>query len=309
MANIKKRRNGVYEYRRVVPIRLRGHLPPVPGFADKTTRTEFTRSLETPVVREANKRAATIDALIDRAFVEAEQRLTSGEMPSAKPNGVSTKQQQTAYGVLDPDTAFAAFDAWLVSKQRIARLEAFQIGQAIDLGPLAAARSERNYRIQQPNPWRHVPEFDPTLLKALASQGIRISPDHPALANLRPAFAAAWRNLIAAENRFRAGQWDDEPEPAGGVRSPPAPAFGRTLEQCCANYYADRGDRADVRLYVRYLIDVVSPNRPISTISIDDIRVYRDLLRRKPAHLKASQQAMSLQELAAAGDVLPPIST
>ena len=56
MANIKARvKTGLYEYRRVVPERLRDHLPPVVGFSEKPGRIEFTKSLGTRIVREARR--------------------------------------------------------------------------------------------------------------------------------------------------------------------------------------------------------------------------------------------------------------
>jgi hypothetical protein len=75
MANIKQRaKTGIFDYRRVVPERLRGHLPPVVGFPDKPDRCEFTQSLETRNVRDANKAAAELDACVDGAFADAERR-------------------------------------------------------------------------------------------------------------------------------------------------------------------------------------------------------------------------------------------
>jgi len=54
-------KTGIWEYRRVIPPRLRPVIPSLEGFDSRPGRTEFTKSLDTRAKAEANRRAAIID--------------------------------------------------------------------------------------------------------------------------------------------------------------------------------------------------------------------------------------------------------
>ena len=181
MANIKIRaKTRMFEYRRVVPERLRWHLPPVVGFPDKPYRTEFTQSLGTRLVREANQAAGKIDARIDAAFAEAERRLadtnptlTGRSAPAAA--GLSSQ-------AIDPEQAFQAIDRWVERETANARIRQFNAEPEDQFGEEARARSELAYVLQtQPRPWERLGHFDAKLASALTSEEIVIRPDHPAL--------------------------------------------------------------------------------------------------------------------------------
>ncbi|MDP2356210.1 MAG: hypothetical protein Q8M31_09130 [Beijerinckiaceae bacterium] len=101
-------KTGVYWYRRSVPERLRGLLPVVDGFQDKSGRVEFTRTLKTKDEREANRQAATLVLAVQRAIDIAEKKLAA--RPSV-PEGAT----------LEPGAIFAGIERWRLSpfwKQR-----------------------------------------------------------------------------------------------------------------------------------------------------------------------------------------------
>jgi hypothetical protein len=72
MSYIRKHpKTGIFWYRRSVPPALRAHVPNVAGFADKSGRTEFTKTLGTQSEAEANRLAAKIDVVVQVALDEA----------------------------------------------------------------------------------------------------------------------------------------------------------------------------------------------------------------------------------------------
>jgi hypothetical protein len=186
MANIKIRaKTGLYEYRRVVPERLRGHLPPVPGFPDKPDRVEFTKSLSTRNVREANKVAAELDALVDAAFADAEQRAIGAAQPGGRAEVASGIAG--SHIVVNPQHAFQAIDRWVEREIQAARLRHFNAATPEDQFDHAAhLRSEMAYALTQPRPWERIDRFDVKLAAALSSEKINIGFHHPAIPRLRP---------------------------------------------------------------------------------------------------------------------------
>jgi hypothetical protein len=69
----KHARTGIFWYRRSVPPALRPHLPVVPGFADKSGRTEFTKTLETQSEPEATSRGPIVDEAALIAALKSKQ--------------------------------------------------------------------------------------------------------------------------------------------------------------------------------------------------------------------------------------------
>lgn len=129
MANIRLRATaGLYEYRRVMPECLRDHLPPVIGFSAKPDRIEFTKSLATRNVREANRTAAAIDTVVDAAFAEAERR-AAGSAPSVV-HPESAGRGTGVHLTVGPQDAFHAIDRWTDRATRDARLHHFNVATA-----------------------------------------------------------------------------------------------------------------------------------------------------------------------------------
>src|SRR5215218_9779963 len=83
------------------------------------------------------------------------------------------------------------------------------------LGDEAHRRAERIYRLGQPDPWDHIPEFHDRLVAALASQGLQVCSDHPALGWLvgpfrmhgwrlsGPSRSWSWASWTRQRSRFR----------------------------------------------------------------------------------------------------------
>jgi hypothetical protein len=102
-------KTGIYEYRRVIPPRLRSVIPTVEGFDSRPRRTEFTKSLDTQAKGEANRRGAIIDQKVQAALDDAERRLATP--PAWGWDGKRTSEAAEFIAV-DPRAAHEAIDLW-----------------------------------------------------------------------------------------------------------------------------------------------------------------------------------------------------
>ena len=78
-------KTGLFQYRRAIPERLRGHVPHVDGFSENSSRIEFTRSLGTNRKADANRLAARLDMAVEIALTEAEKAAGAAEPAPAMP--------------------------------------------------------------------------------------------------------------------------------------------------------------------------------------------------------------------------------
>jgi integrase len=354
----RRPKTGIYEYRRVVPPRLRGHLPPVEGFPNKADRSEFTQSLGTRSIPEANRSAAAIDTRVSAAIAAAERRLVQDRAHAHRldPDRVlpAFDHRHAAQDaappptpvVLDPASVERAFAHWRDAEISRRRLEIFNTAPGIDLSPAASARSDR-YAILlfQPEPWRkpppqydeaahalwraagvdcppdwilvnhqggYIPDFDAHMLAALASQGLRVSPTHPALPRLRPMFGECWRDVVKAERQFRANVFSDAND--GDRPAPPAPATPRspapaasapTLIEMFELYNGERklplGTEKDYRTQIRRLNEVIGRDLPVSAITKEHVRTFKDKMLRFPdmRALPADMRGLSVPDILA----------
>jgi hypothetical protein len=90
---------GIYEYRRVIPPRLRSVIASVEGFDNKPGRTEFTKSLDTRAKAEANRRGAIVDLKLQAALDRAASRLAT---PSARPSRRGSVERWQEAGAPSP---------------------------------------------------------------------------------------------------------------------------------------------------------------------------------------------------------------
>lgn len=200
----KHPKTGMYWYRRAVPPRLRSHLPPVSGFRSKAARTEYTKSLDTRDLRQANRKAGEIDQRVQAALDQAQAALDGAAViaPIISPTSLPTRgytRHQLRSAIID----------W--HREQIERAEAEIIGNPpADPEQAAAAEMDRArqwWSITEPG--RHLanPDLYPAISEALASRGMSITPDHPALRHVADPYAILAHYLHIARHHMLRGEW------------------------------------------------------------------------------------------------------
>jgi len=226
-------KTGIYEYRRVIPPRLRAVIPSVDGFDSKPGRTEFTKSLDTQAKAEANRRAAIIDRQVQAALDDAENRLAK---PSAWGRGGTATSDPTGFITIDPRAAHTAIDLWRRHEIDAAAKAAFNRTPRCSVGDEQLSVPDFRYNLQQFARYPVANEavlpkltgFDSVLLTALAQHGIVLDGSHPAISSLRPAFAEAWFDLLLAKDKIASGLWEYVPDTPGPA-TPPGSSNGTVL--------------------------------------------------------------------------------
>jgi integrase len=231
---LQHRRTGMFWFRRVVPERLRPVLDDVPGFPAKPGRRELTVSLRTKDRREAHIRAAGYVQAVGRAFAQAEALVPRQEPPNATPPRPI---------LIRPQEVLAAIAAW--QRHEIARRELHYFNNPpdhhalvtiptddtdpgcastvtvrqvhLDAWPIADRQRILYECLVADADWPA--EFDASLAAALASEGLPVPADHPAVARLRRPFAEALRAVLRAEEKMLGENWSGP----GAPPEPPAP--------------------------------------------------------------------------------------
>ena len=182
-------------------------------------KAQVWRSLGTTNKIEAIAKAHPILADIEAKIAAAREPQAVQPMPAKTPSATS--------GLLKRDQLLSAVEAWRVDAITRAH-DTFFNGAADtfeDFGLEDMAHSERLYRLQQ-RKWSEIEEFDQRMVEALVSQGLAVSPEHPALAHIRNDFGAAWHDVESFTRQFRRGEFDAWPEDGGEAPAAPlrAPA-------------------------------------------------------------------------------------
>ena len=217
MSYVRKRaRTGIFEYRRVIPPELRPFIHQVTGFATKPGRTEFTQSLQTRFEAEANRRGAALDQHVQIGLDDARNR--RAKLPRGEGQGQS-REIATRVVVVSRTAAFEALDRWKQTEIEASADSAFNGTVHKSLGDEAQSQPDMRYHLQQitlgnANACARIAGFDSVLASVLRSQGIGISEDHPAIAEMRRAFAEAWQALLQAKERMGLRLWDFRPTSA-----------------------------------------------------------------------------------------------
>lgn len=296
-------RTGMFWFRRAVPPRLRPVLGDVPGFQPKPGRRELTVSLHTKDRREAHVRAAGYIQEVARAFTQAGGLVPRQDPPRATVPGPV---------LIRPQDALAAIAAW--QRHEIARLEVHHFNQppeyrtaTVTLPPSGTAQDSAEWAADIVLPPRMVDQevngdrervlyeclvagadwpadFDATLAAALASEGLPVPADHPAVARLRLTFAAAMRAVLAAEARMLTDNWTagapNPPIPLAGEAKPaagePNPGAGEPFLEQVGPWAAQLGMKP--RQTGEYLADVTrfANRHPDLTVAGVDKRHARD---------------------------------
>ena len=135
-----------YWYRRVVPARLRGHVPAVASFPDNATRTEFNKNLKVSDKAAASRAASKIDLLVQEALIAAEARIKPLQLQgSLKP--VSGSATPPDAQPLTPTLAFAALERWEEAEIKRSEIDAFNSELGIDVSESAMVRSRTIYEL------------------------------------------------------------------------------------------------------------------------------------------------------------------
>jgi integrase len=200
---------GIFWYRRAIPPHLRGAVPEVPGFAHNPARVEFSKTLRTRDMAEANRAAARIDGSVQKALEAAEQASQGVTAPLTEaltpPESVRIK----------PQDALAAIERWRTQEIAYAEQRIFNGDESLSAWEAAVREPDAQYCLQQfvlagrefPDGWKAVAGFDEVLIKALATVNMTVPAGHPALYWLRRSFAAEWWDILRAIERMRQGLW------------------------------------------------------------------------------------------------------
>lgn len=273
--------SGIFYVKKDVPLDVRAVLK----------RNQLWRSLGTKNKLEAIARALPILTDFDASVAAARAGL---KVPAqSKP----VAPVEPSVRLFRRDQIVAAIEAWRVDTITGAH-DAFFNGAADtfeDFGLDDMAHSERLYRLQQ-RKWSEIEDFDQRMVDALVSQGLAMSPEHPALAHVRNDFGAAWHDVESFTRQFRRGEFDGWPEDegaattaplraptsalrgGGGVAvSPGARGASLTLPELLERFIASKRppDASAIRGYVRRLDEAL--DRPkiheITSVQMDDFAV------------------------------------
>ncbi len=161
-----------------------------------------------------------------------------------------------------------------------------------------------------------VPLYEETLRAALASLKLDIGPEHPAMSNVRDAFARALlrhtlrveqgRLEYAAQERAKALRYG---EPATLLPAITAAADRPTIKRLIEGYRGDReaqhGVESTNRKYghiFRALAEALGDDTPVETLKREDCRKVRDLLRSLPSNASKKYPGLTLVEAVEAAD-------
>lgn len=313
----KHPKTGIYWYRRAVPPRLRGHLPPVSGFGNKTDRTEYTKSLETRDLRQANRKAGEIDRRIQAALDQA-QAVLDGSAATSVAVRVSAAPRPPASGYTRQQLRSAVAE-W--HRAEMERAEAEIIANPpTDPEQAAAAEMDRAgkwWSVTEPDAHLANSDLYPALAKALASRGMTIAADHPALSHVAEPFAFASSHLCMVRHHMLRGEWravDDIREEAdewmsasSGPHLPPAtpapepdkpadPRADKPFLDAISSWKKDmpyRGRQistyiADVRSYAAVIAD-----GPISAVDYDSIQRWVSEIQSSGLTAKTAKRKLS----------------
>ncbi len=165
-------------------------------------KREFKKALGTRDSLTAHERAVPLLRGWDRQIEHHRNALKRSSPTTVKPVPLPIT-------TVDPAKAQQAIERWRIATIRTAQLAHFNAPKPDHLGDAAVARSDFLYGLNQPKPWEIIPSFDQTLVVALKSEGMAISPSHPALSGLRPWFTQAWREVERFVVLFERGQFDE----------------------------------------------------------------------------------------------------
>ncbi|MBM0206847.1 tyrosine-type recombinase/integrase [Micromonospora sp. STR1s_5] len=214
-------------------------MPSVSGFSENPNRAEFTRTLGTRDKGEANRRAAKITELIDRAFESA------GAVADAASVGIAQTVPQGK--PLRPGIAFDALARWKEREIEAAEQRLFngeeQAAWFEGLSPDAVYHLGQfgHHPRSVPEDWKKVPGFDTALRRALGTQGVDLAENHPATSRLRPTFAVAWHEVLDCVRHMRMGLWDWQPEdaqPSAAQAAEPSPKPGLPIGSHAEEWHA-----------------------------------------------------------------------
>lgn len=317
MANIRVHpKTEILWYRRVIPARLRPHVPPVEGFALKPDRTEFTKTLGTRSKAEANRKAAALDRLVDEALRDAERRLAAS---NGYTGAVADLGTTTVHPMIAPNEAFAALERWRCAEIAAAERRLFNREPEVrrtdaDLARTRLVMALRDRPMRHRKGWLKIEGFDSKLASALTSHGVPATSDHPALMHLRDEFAAAWEEVIAAEEKMRSGLWawtiDQSPplsSPASTTPNQPSGSAARsmTIKQLFDDYLREARTRevapkteADAKRIFGRFMEFVGDNADARSVDDTAVIEFRDLLLQLPSRLKQGEASLPIRKLA-----------
>jgi hypothetical protein len=200
---------GIYWYRRAVPPHLRGSLPEVAEFKHNPARVEFSKTLRTRDMAEANRAAAALDRSVQKAIEAAEQAAQKG---TSEPADVKAPPESVR---IKPQDALTAIERWRSVAIADAEQRIFNGDESLCPWEAAIPNPDTEYRLQQlalggrelADGWRAIPNFDEVLVEALRSVKVTIPIGHPALNWLRRSFAREWYDVLRAIQKMRQGLW------------------------------------------------------------------------------------------------------
>ena len=202
------RKTQILEYRRVVPPNLQNCLPSIEGFSDRPRRTELVKSLSTRCRKEANAKAAQINAIVEAAFAKALSETSSVD------KNTSQKQQDTKSltKLINPEELVDALSQW-GSAEKLSLVLKYANSADVTSPLLNVAETReginelheyaQNAFFSNRDLWRKVPDFDSLMLDALKCQGIFLQETHPVLSIIRPYFAIEWCAILRVQNKLK----------------------------------------------------------------------------------------------------------
>lgn len=338
-----RKKTKTYWYRRVVPARLRGHVPLVAGFPDNPSRTEFNKNLNVVDKAAASRAAARIDALVqpalDAAEARAEPRVDSARrkpndavmprnMPSVDLVTRTDSVPLTERQVLTPARAFDALENWEEAELKRCEIEAFNSEPGFDFSDTAMVRSRLAYQLKSrggANWWTQIEGFDNRLSAVLVAAGMDVPPTHPALSRLRVDFATRWARVLRAQDLMKMGQyeWVEVAESSSASRpamipTPPKRDDGLvqlTLEDMLASYLREADattriapkSKTEIKRVFELFIQYVGPARLASDIRPPAVRDFRDFVLTLPARPKNIDLELTARQVASKYALLPEI--
>lgn len=257
-------------------------------------KAQVWRSLGTSVKAEALPKAAGILAELE-ARITAARSAPHGPTPqilAAAPEAPDVPVRP----VLRREQLLDAIGAWRTATIDAAQ-DAFFNGFAEtfeDFGLEDMRHSDRHYRLQQ-GKWSEIEGFDRRLVDALASRGVVMSSDHPAVVHLRNAFGSAWCDVETFTRQFRRGDFEGWPEDVdeapvsalmglvGPAMHQAAPAEEMTLPELARRYITSKRppDATALLGYVRRLSEALD-NPKVHEVSARQMDAFAVDLRHFP---------------------------
>ena len=306
-------------YRRVVPARLRGHVPAVAGFPENATRTEFNKNLKVSDKAAASRAASKIDLLVQEALIAAEARIKPLQ-GSLKPVSGSATPPDAQPLTLTPTLAFAALERWEEAEIKRSEIDAFNSEPRIDVSESAMIRSRTVYELGNRNGanwWARIEGFDEKLIGVLSAAGVAVNPAHPAIGRLRLNFADRWARVMRAQDLMQMGRWEwsDPSETPNVPTSSVAPITiardeslqALTLEEVLASYLREAEStsrispksRTEFERVFKMLIGFFGSERLASEVRAGAVRKFRDFVLTLPARQQKADIGLTAREVAA----------